>query len=250
MMVNRDEVRKILSVYRAGEELFDPLLAAARKDTENDPELAAWFAREQNFDNLFSRAIASGPLPAGLKIRVTPGKTEKINRTSPWRRRFVLAAAAVVVLGVFLSSWRGPFVPNTSLADYRGEMMSFVKLDPPLQLESGNLATINDWLVREGAPSGIELPLGLAALDPLGCRVLTFRGQKVTLLCFCRGTGKPHAYLFVVARGDIEKLPPATAPVFTSEGQWVTASWESADYAYLMAAQGERTLFRHFSSDS
>jgi hypothetical protein len=250
MMVNRDEVRKILSVYRPGEELFDPLLAAARKEAENDPELAAWFAREQNFDNPFARAIASGPLPAGLKIRVTPAKADRITRTSPWRRRLLVAAAAVVILGVFLSSWRGPFVPNTSLADYREEMMSFVKLDPPLQLESGNLAAINDWLVRERAPSGIKLPPGLAALDPLGCRVLTFRGEKVTLLCFCRGTGKPHAYLFVVARGHLEKLPPATAPVVASEGEWVTAGWENADYTYLMGTQGGRNLFEHFSTDS
>jgi hypothetical protein len=153
--------------------------------------------------------------------------------------------AAVVVLIVFFSSWHGPFQPAVSLADFRGEMLSFVKLPPPMELESSNLEHIQNWLAKAAAPTDVFIPPGLATLDPIGCRVLFFRGQRVTLICF-RRSGKNLAHLLVVDRGVLPKLRTIRNPIFAPDGSWMTASWQRDNRIYLLATQGDRALLEHY----
>ena len=244
-----DEIRKILCSYRPGDEVSDPLVATAKREAEADPELARWFADEQAFDRSFAEGIARGLVPVGLKDRILGGTKETIIRHSFWPRRIALAAAAIVILGVFFSSWRGPFAPNVSLADYRGEMISFIKLPPPLELESADLDRIQKWLGKQEAPIGATTPPGLSSLDPVGCRVLAFRGHKVTLVCFRRGPGK-LAHLFVVDRAVLAKLPKLTTPLFGQEGEWMTAAWQDGNHAYILGVQGDRALLEHYLKGS
>ena len=243
--MTNDEIRKILSSYRPGDELSDPIVADAKKAAESDPELARWFADEQAFDRGFAEGIGRSSVPAELKTRLLENAPNPISRRSAWPRRIALAAAAIIVLGVFFSSWRGLFQPNVSLADYRSEMVSFIKLPPPLELESGDRDRIQNWLGKRKAPIAAATPPGLRPLEPVGCRVLSFRGRKVTLICFRRGPGK-LLHLFVVERAVLPKLPAANAPVFGQEGEWLTAAWEDSDHVYLLGVQGDRALLEHY----
>jgi hypothetical protein len=245
--VTKDEIRALLSAYRSGE-LEAEFFAEAMREAQNDPELAQWLTNEQEFDRAFARAIAAGEVPAGLKARIM-AKT-RVNVYRPvWPRRIALAAAAIIVLAVLFSSWRGLFVPNVSLADYRGEMVSFIKIAPPLELETASLERIQNWLGQHEAPVTPRIPPGLRALDPVGCRVLEFRGHKVTLICFRRGPGK-LTHLFVIDRSALPKLPTIKGPVFGQEGEWTTAAWQDADHAFLLSAQGDRALLEHYLSGS
>jgi hypothetical protein len=245
--MNKEEIRRILSAYRPGFEDAE-LFAEAMKEAENDPELAKWLASEQEFDHALSQAVAAGQVPSGLKARIMARPATEIYRPV-WPRRIALAAAAIVVLAVLFSSWRGLFVPNVSLADYRGEMVSFIKLPPPLELETANRDRIQDWLGQHAAPVASVIPPGLSALDPVGCRVLTFRGHKVTLICFRRGPGK-LVHLFVTDREALPKLPTVEAPVFGQEGEWAAATWQDTNHAYLLGVQGDRTLLEHYLKES
>jgi hypothetical protein len=246
--VTKDEIRKILLAYRSGE-MEEEFFAEAMKEMQNYPDLARWFAEEQEFDRAFAGGIAAANVPAGLKTRIlSQTRTTKFYRPV-WPRRIALAAAAIIVLAVLFSSWRGLFVPNVSLADYRGEMVSFIKLTPPLELESANLERIQHWLGEREAPIAAGTPLGLAKLEPVGCRVLFFRGHKVTLICFRRGPAK-LVHLFVVDRSALPKLPAATAPQFRQEGEWMTAGWHDSNHAYLLGVQGDRALLEHYLNGS
>jgi hypothetical protein len=246
--MNKDELRRILSAYRAGDENAE-FFAEAMREVQKDPELAKWFAEEQEFDLAVARGIGDTNVPAGLKTRIlAKGSATKVYERV-WPRRIALAAAAIVVLAVFFSSWRGLFVPNVSLADYRAEMVSFIKIAPPLELESTNLDRIQDWLGRRAAPIASVVPPGLNALDPVGCRVLTFRRNKVTLICFRRGPGK-LVHLFVIDREALPKLPTAKAPVFGQEEEWMTAAWHDTKHAYLLSAQGDKALLEHYLNRS
>jgi hypothetical protein len=246
--MNRDEIRKILSAYQSGDE--DAMLfAEAKQAAQKDPELAKWFAEEQEFDLAVTEGIGATTVPAGLKTRIlAKGPATRIHERL-WPRRIALAAAAIIVFAVFFSSWRGLFVPNVSLADYRSEMVSFIKITPPLELESTSLDRIRDWLGQRDAPIASAIPSGLSALDPVGCRILTFRGHEVTLICFRRGPGK-LVHLFVVDRGALSKLPNATAPVFAQEQEWMTAAWQDTNHAYLMGTQGDRALLERYLNRS
>ena len=164
-------------------------------------------------------------------------------------RRIGWAAAAIVVLVVLFSSWRGLFQPAVSLADFRGEMISFIKLAPPLELDSRDLERIQTWLSRTDAPADVSVPPGLSALEPVGCRVLFFRGQKVTLICFRRG-GTKLAHLLVLDRLALQGLRSDGAPVFAQEADWMTAAWREKGRIYLLAAQGDRALLERYLQKS
>ena len=244
--MNREEIRKILALYRpSGEDAADPLIAKATESAQQDPELAQWFAEEQHFDRKFAEALADTPLPFGLKTRILARTKPSAHRYRSWSGRIGWAIAAIAVLLVLFSSWRGPFQPAVSQAEFPNEMVSFIRLAPPLDLESSHLTQIQSWLGKTGAPAQIDVPDGLAALEPLGCRVLSFRGKKVTLICFRRG-GARLTHLFVVDRDALPRLRSNAAPIFAQEGDWLTSLWREGDRVYLLAAQGDRTLLNHY----
>ncbi|HZE57880.1 MAG TPA: hypothetical protein VE031_08500 [Chthoniobacterales bacterium] len=153
----------------------------------------------------------------------------------------------VVALAVLFGSWRGPFKPAASLADYRDEMVSFISLKPTLGLETSDLTRINDFLAKSGAPSQLELPPPLRRLEPVGCRTLRFRGQDVALVCFRRESGKT-AHLFVVNRAALRGL--RAKPQFAVQGEWTTATWIKGDHVYLLTVQGDQSTTEKYISDT
>ena len=248
--MTREEVRTILAVLRSGEhDAADPLFAEALQHAASDPELARWFAEEQEFDQAFAAKLQETPIPPDLRARVLAAATRRSENQWVWIGRAILAAAAIVLLALLLNPVRQP---GHILDQFRGEMISFVKLTPPLEVETADLDRIQDFLRRTQAPTPAEatIPPGLKALAPAGCRVLSFRGHKVTLICFKREDGRV-AHLFVVERAALPRLPgPSEAIVAAEEGEWITAAWQEGDKAYVVAAQGERTLIRRFLTRS
>ena len=251
--MNKDEIRKILSSVRpGGQDATDPLIASAKESAQKDPELARWFEEQQEFDRKFAEVVDEIPIPAGLQTRImaagASGRT-RIRQGSLWPRRIGWAAAAIVVLVALFSSWRGLFQPVVSLADFRGEMISFIKLVPPLELESRDLERIQTWLSRTDAPADVSVPPGLSALEPVGCRVLFFRGQKVTLICF-RRNGTRLAHLLVLDHLALRSLRADGAPIFAQDGEWMTAAWHRKGRIYVLAAQGDRALLERYLQGS
>jgi hypothetical protein len=246
--MEKDRAQSILSVYRPGnQDEADPFFAEARAELARNPELARWFEEEQAFDRAISEKLADLVAPFGLKTRILANATPVATRQWSWTARFALAAAALFLLAQIIGLWHTQFQKTRTLAHYQQEMVSFVKLNPPLEVESHDLAKMQAWLGQENAPSKVDLPLRLAALQPVGCRVLWFRDHKVALLCFQRG-GDNLAHLFVIDRAALPKLKPGAKPVFAGEGEWMTASWAKEDHAYMLVTRGDRdTLLRYLN---
>lgn len=248
--MNKSEIRAILSAYRAGEPAtLDPRFQQAKAEAEADPELAQWWAEQQELDRVISAKLASAEVPRDLKTQLTAWEKRAVRRSS-WNRGVMLAAASIVALAVLFSSWRGPFQPAASLAEYRDEMVSFVKLDPPLELKSPQLPRLTEFLKETGAPSQIDIPQGLHQLPATGCRTLRFRGQDVALICFKRETGD-LIHLFVVDRNAFPKWRSSSGknPQFAAEGNWTTATWSDEEHTYLLTAKGTReTLERYLGT--
>lgn len=252
LMDNR-EARSILSAHRAGEPaLDDARLQEALRQMEGDPELARWWGEEQELDRIIAAKLANVPVPAGLKERIArPLPVEaRSNIIQPgWSRGLLLAAASIVALAVLFSSWRGPFQPASSLADYRDEMVSFVKVAPSLELESSDMARLKTFLAKANAPAQFTVPNNLQKYDPAGCRVLRFRGHDVTLVCFKIG-GDRLAHLFVTDPKFIRTGGRATAPNFADEDGWMTATWTEDGQTYLLAVKGDRAAAEKFLGTS
>ena len=245
--MNDKEIRSVLSLYRAGETPADARFEEAKTAAKNNPELARWWEKEQELDRVIASKLSDIPLPAGLANRLTapPQPTEAAR--APWRRSLLLAAATIVALAIIFGSWRGPFQPADTLANYRGEMVSFIKLTPALELKSNDFAQLTDFLKRTGAPSNLSLPAGLQKSEPIGCRTLRFRGHDVALVCFKRSNGQ-LAHLFVLPRSALPGLPRNGEREYAQESDWMTAAWSEGEDAYLLMVQGDRAeLEKYFS---
>lgn len=246
--MNSDEARSILSAYRP-EDADDPLFAEALKEVAADPELAQWWANEQLFDRAIASKVQSMPVPAGLKSRLlqmTPGRPE-IRRN--WGRQITLLAATIAIFAVLFSSWRGPFQPAVSLADYRDEMVTLVKVPLPLELENSDLSQLLARVEESGGLSDISIPPKLRKLEAKGCRMLRFHGHDVGLICFNRANGR-RAHLFVVASGALAPLSGAPGRVYAAQGEWMTAAWSENGHTYLLAVQGDRKALDEYLSSA
>lgn len=248
--MHEQEVRLILQAYRPGaQDQADPRFAEALQETARNPQLARWFAEEQAFDQAIAAHLETVPAPFGLKTRIlAQAKAPAGSWTSRWTLGLAAFAALLFLLAQVVGLWRGSAPALAAWPDYAREMVSFIQLPPPLDMESRDLGAIKNWLVRkETIP--VEIPPALAALEPAGCRILSFRGHDVTLICFHRD-GNQLAHLFVVDRAALPKLKPGAGPIFSSEGEWTTATWAEKDRAYMIAVQGDRDAAQRYLPDA
>lgn len=245
------EARSFLGVYRAGEMDSDARFADAHNLAETDPELARWWAEEQELDRLIAGKMRQAPISEGLKARLIASTAESGNKIirRDWQRPLLLAAACFVALAAVLGLWPRHSQPAVTVADYRDEMVGFIKVTPALELETSDLSRVAQFLEKKNAPSQFEIPKPLREMKPVGCRTLRFRGHDVSLICFQRGEGK-LVHLFVMDRAALADLRRDSAPDFAKEGTWMTAAWAAGDHTYLVAAQGDREQLEKFLTSS
>ena len=159
-----------------------------------------------------------------------------------------LAVATVVLLGAFLI-WTRPMRAPASLADYRDEMVSFVKVEPNLEMRSKQLSEVMNWLENSRAPSGFAIPEKVRSMELAGCRVLRFHGHDVTLVCF-RRENENLLHLFVMDRAALPTLPDKDRAKFSSQDGWMTAAWAEGDHVFLIAVQGDQQLIEQLLTNS
>lgn len=242
--MNEQQARLILQAYRPGVDRDDPEVAAALQEATRNPELARWFAEEQAFDRAIAAHLESVPAPFGLKTRIL-AQVAPAAASRQWS--WVIKLAGVAALLFLLTQVVGLFRPAASelrVSNYAREMISFIRLGGALDMESHNLGQIKDWLSKKEA-SPQFVPPRLAALQPLGCRLLSFRGQTVTLICFQRDNDRV-AHLFVVNRAAMPQMKSGAPPIFTAVGDWTTASWVENNRVYMIAVQGSRAAVQQY----
>ena len=248
--MDEQQARLILQAYRPGDQdKDDPHFDEALQEAARNPALARWFAEEQAFDRALATHLDSVPAPFGLKTRILAQAAAPATAGgSRWIIGLAGVAALLFLLAQVADFWRNAAPAAAALQDYAREMVSFVQLPPPLEMESQDLGAIKNWLGQKDTLP-LNVPPHLAALQPVGCRVLSFRGRYVTLICFKRD-GNQLAHLFVVDRAAFPKLKAGAAPVFAGKGEWTTASWAEKDRVYMIAVQGDAAAVRRYLPDA
>jgi len=237
--MNNEEAKLILQAYRpGGQDANDPRFREALEQAQRDPELARWFANEQALDSRISAKVkASSATPAHLKSQLL-AQTKIIRSVVWWRRQPVMRLAMAACLALLVTVTTVWF--TTARADgftkYRTEMAEFTahKLDR-LDLMSRDLTEVRRWLAQKESHGDLLLPAGLDGRPSLGCRVLHWKGHKVSLVCF-ELENKQVAHLLVV---DISafKDAPTESPVFNQFGNVATASWSRGGKTYVIASK-------------
>jgi hypothetical protein len=242
--MTKDEAKRILAAYRPGDQdRLESDIAEALQEIERDAGLARWFAEEREFDRAVAAHLKSVPVPFGLKTRIMANMPSRGSTKSRWVAAVAAAAAALFLLAQLIIVSRGSGQHSGYVSDYEQEMMSFVKLEPPLEMQSLTLEPIKQWIAERKAPLA-DIPPGIAAVETMGCRILSFRGNPVTLICFCHGNTVAH--LFMVDRAALPALKPRTQPVVTTKADWTVATWADQHYAYMVAVHDQPAAARQY----
>ena len=259
--MNRAEAKLILEVSRPGDEaaadprLADPQLAAALALAQADQELGAWLARERAWDAAVRRELRTVPVPADLKAsllagaRVVPLPVRDSRPSfSASLTPFLWAMAAAVVLFIGLLSYRSlrPAAQNNQLADFARDMIAASPDDSHhVDVLNADFTQVKSWLADHHALADITLPPVIAKAPGLmGCRIMSWHGQPVSMLCFMM-SGSHHVDLFVTPAASIADAPAAGQPVYASVSQNATAGWRVGDNVYVLAGPVPEEFLRH-----
>jgi anti-sigma factor RsiW len=250
--MNLEAAKLILQSYRpGGQDAGDPHFAEALALVKSEPELAAWFAQQQKYDAWVSGKIKSLATPTDLKAKIlsreNPLRQKNLELPAPawWRSLFSfnspVAWAMVAILFVlgFAVFWkqsgnRAPF------AEYSARMVYAAVNDANhVEMENKDLKQVMAWLTEHHGENKLVLPVALNGHEGLmGCRVLDWHGQKVSMLCYGL-SGSAHVDLFVAAADAFPDAPPEDQPQFVSSGGLPTASWSHDGSAYLLVSHGD-----------
>ncbi len=239
--MTREEAQFILQAYRPNsEDAHDPQFADALVLARQDPVLGRWFADEQAMDAAFAAKLRALPPPSDLKAQLLLARAT-IRHRSWWRQPVWLAVAASVALLLGLAGWRVRFDSgDTRLAEFQGAMAT-AALDMSNHVDAFGMdaPALKQWLTEHQGHPDFVLPPKLAEHGVMGCKIVEWRGHRVTLLCLKFDGG--HADIFVANAADLPGVALGDAPRFAVEGAFTTATWQRDGKIYHLAG--------NFSSD-
>lgn len=241
--MNNTEAKFVLDAYRPnGADAGDPAMAGPLAQTNVDPALGAWFAREQAHAAAIAAKLRDVTPPAGLRDAILAGakvSAAPVTRGARPLAAWLAVAAAIVLLAAGGMAWWWPWRDAAA----HGDLVAFAAKDTERHLLHGG----------HGAPAGElqrvlaeptrrlateALPVDFTALRGSGCRVLSVGGREVLEVCFRRDGHWFHCY--VARRGDFPALASAE-PVLSAHGPMHVASWADAAHVYVLATQAGRS---------
>lgn len=220
----------------------DPQITEALAQTRRDPELLAWFNQQRALDDAVGHKLQQVRVPVGLAERIVAGRKA---RSQPGRHRYLvplaLAASLVFLISLGVVLWR-PGLPTTEFGALQADMAGFLVQFPKLDLATDQWPEMQRWLNQKPALARAGIPVALQKYPGLGCREVTWRGQRLMLVCFAVQGEIVH--LFVVPKADLPDAPNTSAPAFARVQGWSTASWTQDQIAYLALTKGDQAFLR------
>ena len=160
----------------------DPEVQEALRLAQRDPELQVWFEKHRAFQTSTAAALRSLQPPPDLAARLLASRrTARPNFNS--RMLAVALAAAAAVVAMFL--WAGYFSRPTEATDFANFTQRMVKAavrEYRMDVVTNDLAVIRQFLGGKQAPADFTFPPALAALRPVGCGALAWRGHPISMV--------------------------------------------------------------------
>lgn len=252
-----EEARFILAAVRPPLDTTAPTLSApedpnvtnAIRVMQNDAELKLWYAQRCRFDRAVADQISAIAPPADLESNILAGL--KVSGLIPWwqRRTFCLVAvaASIMVIAAITHMTRQPLSPvadneliaeNTKTKDFRSSVIGEITHIQNLDHESDQSSQLVAWLNQQGAPTltSLDLPSYLGDAEVVGCKLLEWKGHRVSLMCFPApdSAGKTHSFHLVII--NEEALPDIVGdhPLIASEAGWMTALWRQGTKVVML----------------
>lgn len=244
--MDKEEAKFILSACRPGDQdAEDSQFQEALELARTDEELGAWLEREKALDTAISAQLLKSPVPEDLRDSLLAG--HRLVRV-PFRKRRagILAAAAAVVL--LLASGAAWLRIQQGFTGYRSAMVQTLEQLDSLDMRSDEVREIRAWLTERHGHADFQIPESISKLSGLGCRILEWRGHKVTLICFKDSESKLHdvVHLLVLDRDALPNPPEAPTPRYAQVGNLATAGWSDRNHTYVLAGHGKSDNLKKF----
>ncbi len=251
--MTNEEAKFILGAVRPGHiDPSDPDLAEALRLAGTDPELNAWFARSTAFDTVVADRLRGIAPPDDLKATILAGV--RVSRR-PARRfplgRVLLAMAALLAISLVATRFLpvSPVTPPISgeqiLAGFRSDMLREIENLQQIDYVSNDPDKVAKWLRENEAAPDFEIPSDTGGHRLVGCKVLLWKGHRVSLICFTNpnADGPPGLHLVTLSADALPDFD-ASAEAFHREGEWSTSAWREGDSIHILAAKGEHRDLR------
>ena len=245
-MTNKDASFLLGACRPNGADSRDPEFSAALAQVARDPGLQAWFEDQRRVDSAIAARLQSAPVPADLRSRLLTGG--RVSRSVPWasaRRLWAIAAMFALFAGIGSWVWvesrpqPGQWEDQT-FATLSGILSGREKFDA----QSPSVTDLQQWLRARGSPSATAaLPARVQGLASLGCKIISWNGHPVSIICF-HGPGGDLVHLAMVDRAALESPPPEGHPVYGSKEGWRTASWSQGDTAMMLITKAPESQLR------
>jgi hypothetical protein len=259
-----EEAKRILALYRPGtDDPNDPdfkealaranaFPAATGRADKADSELGCWFQEHcSSYLSIRARFLEIEP-PPGLKEQILAEGKPPASKVFPFRTMVLLRAAAVFVLCLGLTAlfWRS-HSGEDDFNIYRSRMVRTAMQPYGMELQSHGLPAINAFLAGRKAPVDYALPEGVPKAQAVGCAVLKWHGQPVSMICFHTGQssapgGQTDLWLFIVDQSSVRNGPTAFSPTVARVNKLMTAAWSRDGKMYVLAAAGDEDFLRKF----
>jgi hypothetical protein len=243
--MDNQHAKEVLARYRpsiddSGNEEIATALAQARQD----PELNRWSTQQLDFNTAVATKLRQIAPPADLKQRILSGRP-RAQVIHFWQRPQLLALAAAVVLLLGLS-WYG-MIPSQSsqLAAYRVRMAKTALREYRMDLLSQDLSQIKAFLAQNNFPADYVLSPEVAKLPGVGCALLKWQDQPVSMVCLDVGKGE-LLWVFVMNQGSVKGMTAPARPEFAQVGKLATATWSQQGKTYLLARVGDQQAIQKY----
>jgi hypothetical protein len=239
--MNTEEAKLILASVHQGTDI-DSDTEQAFSLLDSDPGLREWLEQERAFDDAVSDKLAQIEPPATLKAMLI-GLLEEHAPVAPpssgkgltWFRPPILAAAAAVILIPLIAIQMFTGRANaTSFENFRSDMVEFAASEFKLDHHEKDLPKIYTWLNANNATSPSTLPDCVDCKQSVGCKIIEWNNQRVTLICLRNGDDQV-VHCFVVPRDEFAKLPDEQQIRNKLKvDQLETCGWTDPDNLYLL----------------
>lgn len=234
--MNREEAQFILAAYRPNtEDARDPQFREALELAGRDPVLGRWFAEQQAIDLAFSAKVRGRGVPADLRVQLLLARTTERRTVAWWRRPRWLALAASLAIGSVAAGWWLRPAPGTEeWARFRTAMAAAAgDMDGHADVWGLDQAGYRTWLKEKQGAHDFALPTRLADQNISACKIVSWEGRKVTMLCY--KFGDQHVDVFVIDAAKLPGIELSATPRFHADADLATAAWRQGGKVYLLA---------------
>jgi hypothetical protein len=243
--VDSHQAKEILLLYRDGiDRPDDPEFAAALALANNDADLGHWLEHQQMTHKLLRAKFKEIVVPEGLKEQIISER--RVHTTFRFKKKLAFASAiiaiALLLISIFTTFDFFPKGEDKYFSGFRTRMVrTAVGLYPKMDLETSDLASIHEFLTQRGH-GDYTLPSPLARTTGTGCKLLSWQGHPVSMVCFNSGgtapSTKPDLFLFVMNEKFVPDPSAAKPSDIVQVSTLATVGWTRNGKIYLLGALG------------